>query len=82
MFQKADGLANPPQIIEILMRKHEIVNLEFENGFTHFWHLGLIFIVKSNEICKHAFLQTFLFANLRNAEFNKMPKENNQNRPR
>ena len=55
MFQKADGLANPPQIIKILMGKHEIVNLELENGFTHFWHIGLIFIVKNNEILNTRF---------------------------
>ena len=55
MFQKADGLANPPKIIKILMRKHEIENLKFENGFTHFWHIGLIFIVKNNEIANTRF---------------------------
>ena len=80
MFQKADGLANPPQIIEILMRKHEIENSKFKNGFTHFWHIGLIFIVKKWN-CKHALLQTLTFAKLRNAEFNKMLKENSQNKP-
>ena len=55
MFQKADGLANPPKIIKILMRKHEIENFKFENGFTHFWHIGLIFNVKNDEIANTRF---------------------------